>query len=650
MSADRLSKEIASLKKKNRDLEEKLQAAKLSEKRFLDALRLSPMALCHHDRDLRYEWLYNGHMGFVQNEVIGKTDWDILDQDLADRMGAVKQRVLDTGIGERVEMPTVAGNENSEYFDLVVEPLRDEVNGDIVGLSCSGIDVTEDRRRREAYKASEENLQFIFNASPMPILVTHLESGAPLFFNSAANDLFDLKHWCERSDHSLGILEGLGVSERIKTAFQDHLAVLDFAFEFQRDSDEVLHLAISATPIFYDGDSAILSTFHDFTNEENNRRRLEEAKEKAEQANAAKSQFLASASHDLRQPLHAMGLLLSVLKSYIQDEKGLEVFKRVTLSLESMNDLFAGILDISKFDANAVSLQVSSVDVAKVFKTLETDFRAMAEESGINLRIVPCHLCVQTDAIQFERMLRNLLSNAIRYTQKGRVLLGCRRKGSDLVFYVCDTGIGVSQDDQDVIFQEFRQVGNRERDRRKGLGLGLAICERISQLLNTRIELTSEVNKGSVFSFKLPQADSSYKEQKELTNDDLSLLKGRHILFIDDEVDVRIATKYMLEAWGCVALLAESAVEARELLSSTKSMPDVIVADYRLRRGENGIDAILSIRKQLNKKIPAFLVSGETSSELMQEVSVFGLPLLNKPLMAHVFCKTIVDLISRFNR
>ncbi len=650
MSVDRLSKEIASLKKKNRDLEDQLQAAKLSEKRFLDALRLSPMALCHHDRNLRYEWLYNGHMGFVQNEVIGKTDWDILDKDLADRMGAIKQRVLDTGIGERVEMPTVAGDENSEYFDLVVEPLRDEVSGDIVGLSCSGIDVTEDRRRREAYKASEQNLQFIFNASPMPILVTHLETGAPLFFNSAANDLFDLKNWGERSDDNFGILEGLGVSEHIKAAFQDNLPVLDFAFEYKLAADEVRHLAISSTPIFYDGDSAILSTFHDFTNEEHNRRRLEEAKEKAEQANAAKSQFLASASHDLRQPLHAMGLLLSVLKNYIQDEKGLEVFKRVTLSLGSMNDLFAGILDISKLDANAVSLQLSSVDVAKIFKSLETDFRAMAEESGISLRIVPCHLFVQTDAVQFERMLRNLLSNAIRYTKKGRVLLGCRRKGSDLSFYVCDTGIGVSQADQEVIFQEFRQVGNRERDRRKGLGLGLAICERISALLHTRIDLKSEVGKGSVFSFKLPQVKTSSKVQEELFHDDLALLKGRHVLFIDDEVDVRIATKYMLEAWGCVPLLAGSLAEAREALLTIKCSPDVIVADYRLRAGKNGIDAILSIRKQLNENIPAFLVSGETSSELIQEVSAFGLPLLNKPLMAHVFCKTMIDLISRFNR
>ena len=650
MSVDRLSKEIARLKKKNRELEEQLQDAKLSEKRFLDALRLSPMALCHHDRNLRYEWLYNGHMGFVQNEVIGKTDWDILDQDLADRMGAVKQRVLDTGIGERVEMPTVAGDENSEYFDLVVEPLRDEVSGDIVGLSCSGIDVTEDRRRREAYKASEQNLQFIFNASPMPILVTHLETGAPLFFNSAANDLFDLKNWCEGSEGGFGILEGLGVNDRIQAAFQDNLPVQDFAFEFKLTSDEVRHLAISATPIFYDGDSAILSTFHDFTDEENSRRRLKEAKEKAERANAAKSQFLASASHDLRQPLHAMGLLLSVLKNYIQDERGLEVFKRVTLSLESMNDLFAGILDISKLDANAVPLQFSSVDVAKVFKSLETDFKAMAEETGINLRIVPCHLFVQTDAVQFERMLRNLLSNAIRYTKQGRVLLGCRRKGSDLAFYVCDTGIGVSQADQEVIFQEFRQVGNRERDRRKGLGLGLAICERISELLHTRIELQSEVDKGSVFSFKLPQADTSAKAQEEQFNEDLALLKGRHVLFIDDEADVRIATKYMLEAWGCVVLLAGSLAEAREVLSTIKCSPDVIVADYRLCAGENGIDAILSIRKQLNKNIPAFLVSGETSSGLIQEVSAFGLPLLNKPLMAHVFCKTMIHLISRFNQ
>ncbi|WP_135078724.1 ATP-binding protein [Terasakiella sp. SH-1] len=536
------SEKIASLEEEVRQLREELDKSRLSEKRFLDALRLSPMALCHHDTRLRYTWLYNGHMGFVQNEVIGKTDWDILPKDLADRMGVIKRRVLETGIGERVEMPSVSGDENSEYFDLVVEPMKDPENGEVMGLACSGIDVTDDRRRREAYKASEENLRFIFNASPIPIVVTHLVDGRALFFNKAADDAF---HIGTREN----IFEGLGVAQEINQTFAKGEAVHDHKFDFENEAGEKQYFTLSCTKIFYDGETAVLSTYHDLTQEAKHQQRLEEAKEKAELASIAKSQFLASASHDLRQPLHAMGLLLSVLEQFVQDPAGMKVLERITNSLETMNELFSGILDISKLDANAVSVKLEPISVRDCFRALETEFSTVALEKGVDLRFIPCSGHINTDAVQFERLLRNLVANAIRYTEhNGRVRVGVRRHGDALGFYVYDTGIGISKDNQKVIFQEFRQVGNPERDRRKGLGLGLAICERISTLIGAQIHLRSQEGKGSVFWFNQP----SVLIEEEVKGPEVDLdefgIAGSRILFVEDEIDVQVATQYMLEA------------------------------------------------------------------------------------------------------
>jgi len=639
MSKEDLSKKIAALEEENRKLQAEVDKARLSERRFLDALKLSPMALCHHDTDLHYTWLYNGHMGFVQDDVIGMTDWDILGKDLADRMGVVKRRVLETGIGERVEMPTVSGDENSEYFDLVVEPMKDEETNEVIGLSCSGIDVTQDRRRREAYKASEENLRFIFNASPIPIVVTHLVDGHPLFFNMAADDFFNLRDCRD-------VFGWLNVKEEVGRHFGRGEAVTDHKFRFINEDAEVMYMTLSCTKIFYDGETAVLSTFHDLTKEAKHQKHLEEAKEKAELASIAKSQFLASASHDLRQPLHAMGLLLSVLEQYIDDDNGIKVLDRITGSLGAMNELFAGILDISKLDANAVPVKFEPVNVRDVFETLEREFSTISQSKGLELKFVQTSSYVETDLVQFERVLRNLISNAIRYTENGKILVGVRRHGRQLEFFVCDTGIGIDLQHQAIIFHEFRQVGNPERDRRKGLGLGLAICDRICGLLNTAINLSSELGKGSIFSFALPIVKMEDEKMLMAASGDVSALEGRRILFIEDELDVQIATKYMLEAWDCIPMVASSIEEALEACANAPKRPDAIVADYRLREEETGLDAIMELRTALEFNVPAVVLSGDTAPDLIRKLERYGLSLLNKPLMPKELRETLSNMLT----
>ena len=596
MSTENGSAKIRKLEAEVQKLKNELQKARMSDRRFREALVHSPIALCHHDRDLKYTWLYNGHMGFDKQDVVGKTDWDILPKELADRMGVVKRRVLDTGIGERVEMPTVAGEENSEYFDLVVEPLKE--GSEVVGLSCSGIDVTDERRRREAYKASEENLKFIFNAAPMPIVVTHLQNGDPLFYNRAADDILDLGTWEERQGNHQGVLDWLGVKNDVDRLFAQGRAILDYMFEFTNDADEKFHMSLSATKIFYNGEVAILSTLHDLTKEAAYQKHLEQAKEKAELASMAKSQFLASASHDLRQPLHAMGLLLSVLETYVSGRDGKDVLSRVNKSLEVMNELFSGILDISKLDANAVPVSLQPIRIREVFDKLESEFSSIAQNKGLQISFVETSLSVNSDPVQLERILRNLISNAIRYTDQGKVLIGCRRKAGNVSINVCDTGIGIAPGNQKLIFQEFRQIGNPERDRRKGLGLGLAICERVANLIGAKLELASELNRGSVFSVELPGAVAQAVLQP-LGRTKSNALSGRCVLVIEDEIEVQEATRIMLQTWGCLPMISGAAQEAIELLDKTGQIPDVVVADYRLRDGDDGLTAILSIRSWL---------------------------------------------------
>ncbi|WP_415912914.1 diguanylate cyclase [Neptuniibacter sp. QD37_11] len=278
-SNDDLLRRINELEAENSTLKTELKLASESEANLLGALRLSPMALCHHDHKLRYTWLHNGHMGFNPDDVIGKTDWDILDKCLADRMGEIKQRVLDTGVGERVEIPTTLNDPNSEYFDLIVQPRRNE-QGEIVGLSCSGIDVTEDRRRREAYRNSEENLRYIFNASPIPILLTRLSDGKPLFFNEAAESRFNLSQ-LGTPGIPVSTLDLISLERNIGAMLMAGATVQNCEFDYD-DGDQGIHWSLDAMKVFYNNEEAVLSTFHDLTDQIRQRRKLEEAKKNAE--------------------------------------------------------------------------------------------------------------------------------------------------------------------------------------------------------------------------------------------------------------------------------------------------------------------------------------------------------------------------------
>lgn len=359
---------------------------------------------------------------------------------------------------------------------------------------------------------------------------------------------------------------------------------------------------------------------------------LTEQKESAERANAAKTRFLAAASHDLRQPLHAMGLFVSALGERVRGAVTRKLVLQLGASTEALRGLLNALLDISRLDAGVIQPRITPCSVQDLFDRLAHDYSAHALEKNISLRFVPTNYWVQCDATLLERIVRNLVSNAIRYTNKGGVRVGCRRCGEQLRIEVWDSGIGIAAHELDNIYHEFYQVGNPERDREKGLGLGLAIAHRLARLLNHRIDVKSVPGKGSVFALTLPRSNAIHAEGEAPKSVAVGHLRAALVLVIDDELAIREATQIMLQDWGCEPVLADSAESALDVIAQTGRSPEVIIADYRLRNSKTGVEAIETLHAKYGRDIPAIIITGDTAPDRLREAEASGYHLLHKPL------------------
>ena len=360
----------------------------------------------------------------------------------------------------------------------------------------------------------------------------------------------------------------------------------------------------------------------------------EVAQKKAERANFAKSQFFTAASHDLRQPLHALGLFAASLRDAERSHGNTETVDQILSSVDALESLFDELLDISKLDAGYIKPNPVHFPASMLFKKLADLYAAAARKNKLRLRFAPTGAVLHSDPLLLERVLSNLVSNALRYTTEGGVLVGCRRRGGEVVLEVWDTGIGIPADQQDQVFDEFYQLGNPERDRRKGLGLGLATVRRIADLLAHRIEVSSTLGRGTVFRLFVPAGDSNMVAvlAPPAREDDVNLLAGTVIVVIEDESAVREGMLSLFTQWGCQVVAAASAGEAAATLAAAALKPDAIVADYRLREHQFGVEAIDTLRNQFGATIPALLVSGDTTPELFQQAREHRLVLLSKPV------------------
>jgi signal transduction histidine kinase len=360
----------------------------------------------------------------------------------------------------------------------------------------------------------------------------------------------------------------------------------------------------------------------------------EQARVGAEEASRSKSRFFAAANHDLRQPLHSLGLFATALRNGSEGRAGIKLVDQILQCTDSLERLFDNLLDISRLDAGQVDVKRNIVPLNDVLTRLRSMFTIPAQEKNLKLRLRPSTLSVNTDSTLLFRVLSNLVSNALRYTESGGIVVGCRRRGTNVLIEVWDTGIGIPPEHQERIFEEFYQLNNPERDRTRGLGLGLATVRRIAQLLDHPIRLQSRTGRGSRFSIEVPIADPSRIPLASVTVEHKvpNLLGGKFIVVIDDEASVRLGMQSLLESWGCKCLTASDANEA--LAAMDDRTPDFIIADLRLRGDDTGIDAINAIRAQLGDAIPAVLISGDTATEQLRKVSSAGLTMMHKPLKA----------------
>jgi two-component system, chemotaxis family, CheB/CheR fusion protein len=360
-----------------------------------------------------------------------------------------------------------------------------------------------------------------------------------------------------------------------------------------------------------EGIEGVVITFADITERRRVADELGVAKRQADQANAAKTRFLAAASHDLRQPLQTLALVQGLLTKHVETEKARKLVTRLDETLGAMSGMLNTLLDINEIEAGAVHAEMIDFPVASLLEQLRDEFTYHAQAKGLALRVVPCSLLISSDPRVLEQMIRNLLSNALKYTRHGKVLLGCRRHQGSLSIEVWGTGIGIPDNQLQAIFDEYHQIDNPARERSRGLGLGLSIVHRLGSLLGHQVQVRSRPGRGSVFSIEvgLSGAPSSFAQQS------LGLAEkgnghARHtglILVVEDDPDVRELLEVFLKDDGHEVATAYDGASARDLVAGGMVRPDLILADYNLPNGMNGTAVATLIREQLHfPSLPLF--------------------------------------------
>ncbi|WP_143684734.1 hybrid sensor histidine kinase/response regulator [Variovorax sp. KK3] len=365
----------------------------------------------------------------------------------------------------------------------------------------------------------------------------------------------------------------------------------------------------------------------------------------ADEANQAKSRFLAAASHDLRQPIHAQGLFLEVLSRSKLSTDQYDALANARATWQASAEMLDTLLDFSRIEAGVVEPQMQVFALQPLLNKIENELAPQADAKGIVYRSRETHAAVRSDPALVALILRNLVSNAIRYTEEGGVLVACRARRAHVSLEVWDTGIGIERDQHDAIFREFHQLGNAERDRRKGLGLGLAIAQGLARALGQPLSLSSVPGRGSVFRVVLPLARAAVVEEEggrpaaaAARSFDL------HVLVIDDDESVRTGMRQLLMAWGCTCDTADSIEDAQALARARE--PELVISDYRLRELRTGAEAIATLRAEFGYDLPALLITGDTAPQRLREARATGVPLLHKPVLPSQLYRAMMAVLA----
>ena len=374
---------------------------------------------------------------------------------------------------------------------------------------------------------------------------------------------------------------------------------------------------------------------------------LQNAKIDAERANKAKSVFLASASHDLRQPLNAMQMYIAALQSKVKDKEILRIIEDINSVSISTARLLNALLDVSELEVGAIKPRFEIFSVNNILISIFQSFLPLAKDKELDFRVVPSSFYVRSDPALLNRILGNFMSNAIRYTDKGSVLIGCRKRGDKVVIEVWDTGCGISDDQMSLIYEDFYQIENKERDRGKGLGLGLALAKRLAESLEHTIDSKSTLGNGSCFSVAVDIAENKIDDNQAESFMNIMNLSGANILLVEDDMDVLKATKQLLESWGCKVKTARNKDEVMNLIKENPyDNPDIILADNRLPGDASGIDITYLIQEKLQASIPCVIMTGDVERNHVQSIIDQGFPVLLKPIQPAKFRAMLSHLIQ----
>jgi two-component system, sensor histidine kinase len=419
-------------------------------------------------------------------------------------------------------------------------------------------------------------------------------------------------------------------------------------FAVRKDGTE-FPVEISLSPIKLGDEVLVAAAIRDVSERKRVEQALMEARREAEHANLAKSRFLATASHDLRQPLQTLGLLNGALRRMITDTECREVLEQQEQAVTAMSRLLNALLDISKLESGAIKLELSDFEIARLFEEMRREFAGIASSKGLRFSMDSPNELAHSDPALIGQVLRNLVSNAIKYTPSGSVELRCVRQDSALRIEVRDTGVGIAADQASLIFDEFYQIGVSPNSSRDGYGLGLSIVQRIARLLQFKVEVSSVQGVGSVFSFELPRARHASAVAAapgpRTTHSDAGG-GGFQLLLVEDEPGVRNAMRMLLKIEGYRVVTAASADEAMDHLRAAGADFDLVVTDYHLDGGRTGTQVIAAAREMLGDGLKAVLVTGDTSTAVRELKADANLRITSKPINSDELLELVRSLLA----
>lgn len=587
--------------------------------------------------------------GKSEEEVIGQTDTDISSEQIADLCRQSDRLVLETGETVKRE-ECVNTSHGLRCFQVTKSPLRGD-SGEIDGIVMVSRDVSERMQAEESGQQHADRYATLLNISHDGFMIM----GTDGTFHDVNQAFCELTGYSREEFLQLHISDLDMIEAPDETAAHINKVIQQgydrFETRYRRKDGMIIDVEISTS--YWEPSSYFLVFCRDITDRlraEAERQRyeaqLDEARKLAERESHAKTRFLATASHDLRQPIQAMHLLSSLLVSNELPRESAEIAFRMQEAVDGLGEMLSALLDISKLDAGLVTPDLSEFRINDLLLTLTSEYIPVARERGIELKSVYSSLCVRSDQNLLSRILRNLISNAIKYTSSGTILVGVRRVGETARIQVLDTGIGIGGDELERVFEEFHQLGNTARDRREGLGLGLAIVERLASLLGHSVEVSSQPGRGTCFSVHVPIA-SEIEDLHEWLPDNEPLspvpCKGAEILVVDDEIDIREGLEMTLSHWGYVVSMAADYEQAMAAIDEEKP-PVMIIADYRLG-ARTGIDVIRDVRRQSKSKIPALLLTGDATEERAREAARLDVRLLRKPVSGEQLRRAVIECL-----